>query len=271
MTVAEYGLYTHLREVSSIHDYIYKFDDRKIAARFSSGSKDTFNRLRHALARMGFIVYTGPQVKDSKGHYLAQEGRILAHDEWAEQHPGACSTGLTHDTSKDSPVSSVIPAPVSPVRHKSIEPKSISADAGPGVRNTHDDNQAARPQSVAPVSPVIPADPNVRGTQPNAKLTRLADAIQGYVLLKQTMEPIEGFEHLEPVPLPEIEKVLAWAMNEPFWCKRIVGARALRTFVRNFPTIRRQMGAVQKSSSKNFVKAESVRPTGNFNYQGEIL
>jgi hypothetical protein len=270
MTVAEYGLYSHLREVSFKYEHVYRFDDRKIASRFTSGSKDTFNRLRHSLAKKGFVVYTGPQRKDSSGRYESQEGRILSHDEWALQHPGICITGLTDETGNQVTGLTDATGPVSPVRHKSINPNSIKHDdAAPCVFNT-DRMQAARPNT-SPVSPVRPAEPlSVTNTQSSPKLTRLAEVTQGQVLMKQSIDLIEGFEHLDRLPLAEVERVLLWALDEPFWSQRIVGARALRTFVRNFPTIRRQMTAVKKSP-KGVLKAESVRPTGNFKYQGDIL
>lgn len=94
MTLAEYGLYSHLREVShgSKQQYTYKFDDRTLAERFAHTrgcSKDSVNRLRQSLAKKGFISWLEPQ-KRVGGRYAQRLGRILSHAEWAERYPGTC-------------------------------------------------------------------------------------------------------------------------------------------------------------------------------------
>src|ERR1700733_901330 len=92
MTIAEFGLWTHLRDLSygSKPQYTYRFDDRAIAARFAEErgcSKDTVNRLRRSLAEKKFIKWLEPQ-KRIGGRYAPRLGRILSHEEWAETNPG---------------------------------------------------------------------------------------------------------------------------------------------------------------------------------------
>src|SRR5579884_486729 len=273
MTVAEYGLYSHLREVSAKHGFHYIFDDRKIASRFLGRSYSTFNRLRNQLAAKGFIQYLSPQHKGSNGRFEAQEGRILSHDEWVELYPNRCQrTGNIGETG-DSPVTQVRPAPVTQVLHKSINPKSIKHDAAAdppgGVFNTQDRTQAAG-SNVPPVTPVLPVAPTVSDTP---LVARLAELLQSRTLMKQAVDSVEGIEHLERQPFAQIEKVLTWALDEPFWAKRIVGMRALRTFVRNYPTIQQQMNAEKKSRSKlaHNIKAASCLVTGEREWKGEQI
>ena len=95
MTPAEYGLYTHLREVSHPH-YTYKFDDRTISDRFAlrrGSSKDAVNRLRKSLAKQGFIEWLEPQ-KRTGGKFAPRLGRIVSHREWAEKHPSRCGNNV---------------------------------------------------------------------------------------------------------------------------------------------------------------------------------
>lgn len=101
LTFAEYGLYVHLRELSSKNDYIYQFDDRSIAARFAPErgvSKDSCNRLRNALAEKGFIEWTQPLRRDSYGHFLPRLGRILSHGEHALKYPDSCAACTANAT-----------------------------------------------------------------------------------------------------------------------------------------------------------------------------
>lgn len=94
LTIAEYGLWSHLRELSSKFGYVYKFSDRKIAERFAKergSSKSTVNTIRQSLVRKGFIVWLGKAPAKRAGGGLAREGRILSHREWAELHPGECA------------------------------------------------------------------------------------------------------------------------------------------------------------------------------------
>ena len=94
LTIAEFGLWTHLRELSygSKPQHTYRFDDRAIAARFAEErgcSKDTINRLRRSLADKKFIAWLEPQ-KRIGGRFAPRLGRILDHAEWAEKYPGRC-------------------------------------------------------------------------------------------------------------------------------------------------------------------------------------
>jgi hypothetical protein len=113
MSCAEYGLYSHLREVSSRQDYLYRFDDRTIAGRFAlerGTSKSSINALRQSLVRKGFIVWQEPQ-KRVGGRFAPRLGRILSHKEWAERYPGKCHSktveaDFTCPEKSDSPVQS---------------------------------------------------------------------------------------------------------------------------------------------------------------------
>jgi hypothetical protein len=127
MTIAEYGLWSHLREISHKHQYQYKFDDRSIANRFAadSVSKDTVNRLRRSLTEKGWIVFSEPSFRGPDGKFLPQVGRILSHEEYATGNPDTCITCDTGTSLKSGS------QPVSPVRHKSINTKSIKEEIYP--------------------------------------------------------------------------------------------------------------------------------------------
>lgn len=144
MSIAEYGLWTHLRELSyrSNPQYTYEFSDRKIAERFAPGrgsSKDAVNDLRQSLARKGFIVWLKPK-KRASGRFPSQVGRILSHEEWAKSHPGKCfdspvsPVGNTtfHQSGLEPHQSGLEPSPVGFVTsHQSRQPDIILINTNP--------------------------------------------------------------------------------------------------------------------------------------------
>jgi hypothetical protein len=108
MTIAEYGLYSHLREVSNKSNpkFTYRFDDRTLAERFADGrgsSKDAVNRLRQSLAKKGFISWHEGKKRVAGGRYAPRLGQILSHAEWAARYPGRCIHNVLEGC--DSPVS----------------------------------------------------------------------------------------------------------------------------------------------------------------------
>jgi hypothetical protein len=117
MTPAEYGLYTHLREISykSNPKHSYRFDDRKLAERFIGTSKTTINRLRQALAEKRFIVWMEPK-KRAAGKFASRLGRILDHTEWAALNPGKCIHNAV-ETTEAVPFS---PVPNSPIHQSQV-------------------------------------------------------------------------------------------------------------------------------------------------------
>jgi hypothetical protein len=98
--------------------------------------------------------------------------------------------------------------------------------------------------------------------------------------VKQRTENIEpeSVARLNALSMTEWPAALTWALEEPFWCGRILGRGALASFIRNLPTIQHQMIADRKSAERNtkskggaFIKAASVRPHAKFHYKGDIL
>jgi hypothetical protein len=100
MNFAEYGLYSHLREVSSNTNFTYRFDDRTIAARFAlerGVSRGTCNRLRNSLAKVGWIEWLEPKERRLGGQFASRLGRILSHKEYAAKYPDLCRTVLNDE------------------------------------------------------------------------------------------------------------------------------------------------------------------------------
>jgi hypothetical protein len=113
-----------------------------------------------------------------------------------------------------------------------------------------------------------------------SKLNVLAAIVKSRVNMIQatdfTDKEAPGLEALDGTPLQDISNALDWALEEPFWLQRIAGAGALKSLLRNLPTIQRQMAAKKKASAKvnqTQLKAASVAasPDKAFTYEGEIL
>ena len=144
LTFAEYGLWSHLREVSykSNPRHTYRFDDRTLAERFAQErgcSKDTVNRLRRSLARKGFVAWIEPQKRDG-GRYAPRLGRILSHEEWAELHPGKCiHSALEGD---NAPVSNGAIHQSQVANHQSqLKPHQSQTEASPVSNNASHQSQ----------------------------------------------------------------------------------------------------------------------------------
>jgi len=56
-----------------------------------------------------------------------------------------------------------------------------------------------------------------------------------------------GLNALDGTPLRNISNALDWALEEPFWSRRIGGAGALKSLLRNLATIQRQIAAKEKA------------------------
>lgn len=85
-----------------------------------------------------------------------------------------------------------------------------------------------------------------------------------------------GLEALKEGSLQAMTDALGWALQDPFWIARIVGAGALKSLLRNLPTIQRQMAAEKQGAteaSRKQLKAVSVAPKQEkpFSYEGEII
>ena len=89
MTPDQYGLWTHLREVSARYKKLY-FDGRTVANRFSKTSKSTVYRISDSLIRDGWLVVVKPSKRLPDGTYSKRELRVLSHKEWSENNPGKC-------------------------------------------------------------------------------------------------------------------------------------------------------------------------------------
>jgi hypothetical protein len=111
-------------------------------------------------------------------------------------------------------------------------------------------------------------------------LSELAAIVKSRVNIAQstdfTKRESPGIEALDGTPLQDISNALDWALEEPFWSQRVGGSGALKSLLRNLPTIQRQMAAKKQATSKanqTHLKAASVAalPDKAFAYEGEIL
>jgi hypothetical protein len=100
LTVEEYGLWTHARQLAH-ESGIFYFDGRKIAQRFGETGKNTIYRIGKNLIRKGWLVILRKPKRLKNGMFSPGQYRPVSHEEWAAKHPGAClefQTG-TADTS----------------------------------------------------------------------------------------------------------------------------------------------------------------------------
>ena len=85
MTIDEYGLWTHAREVS--HDSgVFYFDGRKIAARFFGTGKDRPYRIGKRLVRKGWFAVIRAPKRRKNGMYAPGEYYPLSHGEWVTKY-----------------------------------------------------------------------------------------------------------------------------------------------------------------------------------------
>ena len=83
MTIEEFGLYTHARELSYKSKKFY-LNARRCAKRFATTGKNTVYRLVASLEAKGWFQL----LKEGRG--VATQYLVLNHDEWAAVHPGEC-------------------------------------------------------------------------------------------------------------------------------------------------------------------------------------
>jgi hypothetical protein len=89
LTVEEYGLWTHARQLAHESGILY-FDGRKIAKRFIETGKNTIYRIGHNLIRKGWLVIVREPKRLKNGMFSPGQYRPVSHDEWVAKHPGAC-------------------------------------------------------------------------------------------------------------------------------------------------------------------------------------
>jgi hypothetical protein len=113
-----------------------------------------------------------------------------------------------------------------------------------------------------------------------SKLDALAAILKNRVGVPQsvtfTEKEASGLESLDQIPLQQMSDALDWALQEEFWSTRVGGAGALKSLLRNLPTIQRQMAAEKPGAVKvkpKQLKAASVaaKPNKAFAYEGEVL
>jgi hypothetical protein len=84
MTIEQYGLYTHARELSHETGKFY-FSGRAVALHFRETRKATAYRVAEALVESGWF-----QVVQKSRPGRAAEYRPFSHEEWAAAHPNKC-------------------------------------------------------------------------------------------------------------------------------------------------------------------------------------
>jgi hypothetical protein len=85
MTIDEYGLWTHAREVSH-ESKVFYFDGRKIAARFAGTGKDRPYRIGKRLVRKGWFSVLRTPKRLKNGMFAPGEYYPLSHDEWINKN-----------------------------------------------------------------------------------------------------------------------------------------------------------------------------------------
>lgn len=163
MTVREYGLYSHIQELTHTSGVLYG-DDRELASHFENTDKMKVYRDRRSLIAKGWLVVIKPSERGEGGMYSPAQYVSLDHDKWAEKHPGACitcATSLTGEIDQYHPRN----RPVSPVIHKSVGSKSVKASV------CEKENR--------PVSPVIQAEPKATHTLSDSQ--KLAGKIEARI------------------------------------------------------------------------------------------
>ena len=101
MTIEEFGLYTHARELSYKSKKFY-LNARRCAKRFATTGKNTVYRLVASLEAKGWFQL----LKEGRG--VATQYLVLNHDEWAAVHPGECpETGTVDEVSQNEDSASV--------------------------------------------------------------------------------------------------------------------------------------------------------------------
>jgi hypothetical protein len=85
MTIDEYGLWTHARELSH-ESKVFYFDGRKIAARFSGTGKDRPYRIGKRLVRKGWFSVLRAPKRLKNGMFAPGKYYPLSHDEWINKN-----------------------------------------------------------------------------------------------------------------------------------------------------------------------------------------
>lgn len=169
---------------------------------------------------------------------------------------------------------------VDPIQDSLNSPNTINP-ADPGFRRAETGIESGANTSVSlHALQKVSADTGATAKASPSKLDALAAVVTSRVQIKQSLNFTErespGMELLQKTSLQDITAALDWAVQEPFWSGRVMGAGALKSLVRNLPTIQRQMAAQKLNAaraSRPQLKARSVAPNPGkaFSYEGEII
>jgi hypothetical protein len=132
LTMEQYGLYTHVREVSH-QSGRFILSARKTAEHFADTSRSRLNRVAASLVKAGWLVELKAPSRDRHGVWRPGEYRARSHEEWAELQPGTCPTGETGEPVPDS-------NPVTPAGQACLtgEPTCPTGETGPVPESSQD-------------------------------------------------------------------------------------------------------------------------------------
>lgn len=146
--------------------------------------------------------------------------------------------------------------------------RSDSMSSIPAGANGHEPLIPSTARTGEPHCGISPEAPGT-GHGKQSKLIALSAIVKSKVNIAQSIG-------LDGTTIQDISNALDWALQEPFWAQRVVGAGALKSLLRNLPTIQRQMAAKRKVTTKTGqpqLKAASVaaNPGKRFMYAGEVI
>jgi hypothetical protein len=92
LTPEEYGLWVHARELAHASGVFY-FSGPAVARHFRGTTKTTIYRVAKSLVSAGWFLEKQKSRHDpTTGVFRAAQYEPISHDEWAERHPGQCTT-----------------------------------------------------------------------------------------------------------------------------------------------------------------------------------
>lgn len=281
MSPEEYGLWTHLREISSRSDYVYYLDDRSIARRFQA-SKNSINRVRRSLAEKGWFGkdFARGFQRAEDGRFQSQKATILSHDEWAQENSGR--TTACHEF-KTGPV------PESKSGNQDVIGNINTDTYLPNSNRTFQTGHNPIPNGTyMPPVPLSGLENNRMGIlssePPNAAVRSIAGVFKTIYGAEQDLTKIGGqYNSLNESDMRQ------WAIKtskDDYW-KRCFGEYdgkyATERFLSRFSTGKLQADLKRKEKRKSIdtkrhvarkpspLKAASVVGDGTFKYGGEIL
>jgi len=89
MTATQYAVWDVCRSLSHENGILY-FNAPGIADRFESMGKNYPYQIAEELECKGFFKLLKPSARRKDGTFTPRQYRVLSHDEWAAEHPGAC-------------------------------------------------------------------------------------------------------------------------------------------------------------------------------------